>query len=187
MVNEELVEVGEAAHPPDAKEPAWRSRSNRRKQRGVVHLSERPSASFCKAARRTGHNATRCRTVVVFANEEARPRSCVVHDPRSVGASQPSSLMRSHNCSGSMASKERSVIGSPTPIHHRECDDGVVTPHARLPDRERSARRQPPSSCVARTQDTQKDWTTNRRDHTHTHTAPPPSAHTRVKMTRRAS
>src|SRR6266540_5008207 len=36
-------------------------------------------------------------------------RSCVVHGSRSVGASGPSSFMRSHKLSRSMASKERAV------------------------------------------------------------------------------
>src|SRR5438876_7866491 len=68
-------------------------------------------------------------------------RSCVVHGSRSVGASGPSSFMRSHNLSRSMASKERSVIGSPPPIHHDEYDDDVVTHARRLPWRCYATRR----------------------------------------------
>src|SRR5207245_5525334 len=56
--------------PPDAKEPARRSRSNRREKGGVIPPGERLSASFCEAAPRTGHHKPRRRAVVVLANDE---------------------------------------------------------------------------------------------------------------------
>src|SRR5262249_29025009 len=69
MVHEELVEVRDAAHPPDAEETARWTCADRRDQRGVVGASERLSVSFCEPAPRAGHHESRCGAVIVLADD----------------------------------------------------------------------------------------------------------------------
>src|SRR5215470_20104700 len=56
VVDEELVEAREAAHPSDAEEARRRPRSERRDEPGEVPLRERSSPSFGQAAPRTGQH-----------------------------------------------------------------------------------------------------------------------------------
>ena len=110
VVDEELVEAREPAHPSDPEEAWRRSRSDRRDEPGEVPQRERSSTPFRKAAPRTGQDEpgpargsrsrrTRCAAI-----------SRVVHGSRRVGASGPSSSNRSLSCARSAASKSRSAI-----------------------------------------------------------------------------
>ena len=72
VMDEELVEVSEPAHPPDP-EDAWRrSRSDRRDEPGEVLHCERPSSPFSKAAPRTGQDQPGSSERVVLAKDEVR-------------------------------------------------------------------------------------------------------------------
>ena len=72
MVDEELVEVGQAPHPTDAEETWWRSGSDRCHDPAEVFTRECGSSSFGEAAPRTGQDEPWCREVVVLAQHEVR-------------------------------------------------------------------------------------------------------------------
>ena len=72
VVDEELVEVGDPAHPCDAEEARRRSRSDRRGEPGKVPQRERSSSSFSQAAPPTGHDKPRAGEVVALAEDQVR-------------------------------------------------------------------------------------------------------------------
>lgn len=72
VVDEELVEVREPAHPSDAEEAWRRSRSDRRDEPGEVLQREFSSSSFSQAAPRTGQDKPGGSEVVVLAQDEVR-------------------------------------------------------------------------------------------------------------------
>ena len=72
VMDEELVEVREPAHPLDAEEARRRSRSDRRDQPGEVARRERPSSSFSKAGPCTGKDKSGSSEMVVLAEDEVR-------------------------------------------------------------------------------------------------------------------
>ena len=61
VVDEELVEVGQAPHPTDAEETWWRSGSDRCNEPVEVFTRECGSSSFGEAAPRTGEDEPWCR------------------------------------------------------------------------------------------------------------------------------
>src|SRR5260221_5933877 len=72
VVDEELVEAPEPAHPSDAEE-AWRgARSDRRNEPCEVPQRKRSSSSFRQAAPRTGQDKPGASEVVALAQDEVR-------------------------------------------------------------------------------------------------------------------
>jgi hypothetical protein len=57
VVDEELIEARQPAHPSDAEEARRRSRSDRRNEPCEVPQRERSSSSFSQAAPRTGRTS----------------------------------------------------------------------------------------------------------------------------------
>jgi len=72
MVDEELVEAGDPAHPSDAEEAWRRSRTDRRAEPGKVPQRERPSSSLSHPAPPTGHDKPRAGDVVALAEDQVR-------------------------------------------------------------------------------------------------------------------
>jgi hypothetical protein len=70
VVDEELVEAREPAHPSDAEE-AWRwPRPDRRNQPWEVRQRERSSSSFSQAAPRTGQDKPGASEIVALAQDQ---------------------------------------------------------------------------------------------------------------------
>ena len=72
VVDEELVEVGDPAHPSDAEEAWRRSRSERRAEPGKVPQRERSPSSFSQTAPPTGQDKPRPGEVVALAEDQVR-------------------------------------------------------------------------------------------------------------------
>jgi hypothetical protein len=70
VVDEELIEVREPAHPSDAEEAWRRSRSDRRNEPSEVPQRERSSSSFGQAAPRTGQDKPGASEVAALAQDE---------------------------------------------------------------------------------------------------------------------
>ena len=70
LVNEQLVEVRDAPHPPDPKEALWRSGPDGLDECGLVRRSEMLTMSFCIASPCTGQHKPRAGGVAVLANNE---------------------------------------------------------------------------------------------------------------------
>ena len=72
VVDEELIEAREPAHPSDAEEAWRRSRSERRNEPCEVPQRERSSSPFGQTAPRTGQDKPGTGEVVVLAQDEVR-------------------------------------------------------------------------------------------------------------------
>ncbi len=72
VVDEELVEARNPAHPSDAEEARRRSRSDRRNEPGEVTERERSSAFFCEAPPGAAQDEPRACEGVVLAQDEVR-------------------------------------------------------------------------------------------------------------------
>jgi hypothetical protein len=72
VMDEELVEVREPAHPLDAEEARRRSRSDRRDKRCEIARRERSSSSFGEAAPGAGKDEPRSCKRIVLAEDEVR-------------------------------------------------------------------------------------------------------------------
>ena len=72
VVDEELIEAREPAHPSDAEEARRRSRPDRRNQPGEVPQRERSSSPFRQAAPRTGQDKPGASQVVALAQDQVR-------------------------------------------------------------------------------------------------------------------
>ena len=72
MVDEELIQVGQAPHPTDAEETWWRSGSDRCNDPAEVFARECCPSSFGEAAPHAGQDEPWCREVVVLAQHEVR-------------------------------------------------------------------------------------------------------------------
>ena len=72
VVDEELIEAREPAHPSDAEEAWRRSRPDRRNEPCEVPQRERSSSSFSQAAPRTGQDKPGASEVVALAQDEVR-------------------------------------------------------------------------------------------------------------------
>jgi hypothetical protein len=72
VVDEELIEAREPAHPSDAEEARRRSRPDRCNQPGEVPKRERSSSPFRQAAPRTGQDKPGAREVVALAQDQVR-------------------------------------------------------------------------------------------------------------------
>jgi len=72
VVDEELVEAWEPAHPFDAEEAWRRSRSERRNEPGEVPQRERSSSPFRQAAPRTGQDKPGASEVAALAQDQVR-------------------------------------------------------------------------------------------------------------------
>jgi len=70
VVDEELIEAREPAHPSDAEKAGRRSRSDRRNEPGEVRQRERSLPPFSQAAPRTGQDEPRASEVVALAQDE---------------------------------------------------------------------------------------------------------------------
>jgi hypothetical protein len=72
VVDEELVEVGDPAHPSDAEEAWRRSRSDRRAEPCKVPQRKRSSSSFSQTAPPAGQDKPRAGEVVALAEDQVR-------------------------------------------------------------------------------------------------------------------
>jgi len=72
VVDEELVEVGDPAHPSDAEEAWRRSGSESRGEPGKVPQRERSSSSFSQATPPTGQDKPGPGDVIAFSEDEVR-------------------------------------------------------------------------------------------------------------------
>src|SRR6266516_3241718 len=72
VVDEELIEAREPAHPSDAEEAWRRSRPDRRNEPCEVPQRERSSSSFSQAAPRTGQDKPGASEVVALAQDQVR-------------------------------------------------------------------------------------------------------------------
>ena len=72
VVDEELIQAGQPAHPADAEHAGRRSRPERRDEPGEVPQRERSSASFRQAAPRTGQDKPWAGQGVTLAQDEMR-------------------------------------------------------------------------------------------------------------------
>ena len=72
VVDEELIEAREPAHPSDAEEARRRSRSDSRSEPCEVPQRERSSSSFSQAAPPTGQDKPGASKVVALAQDQVR-------------------------------------------------------------------------------------------------------------------
>jgi len=72
VVDEELIEARQPAHPSDAEEARRRSRPERRDEPGEVPQRERSSPPFRQAAPRTGQHKPGASEVVALAQDQVR-------------------------------------------------------------------------------------------------------------------
>ena len=72
VVDEELIEAREPAHPSDAEKAGRRSRPDRRDERCEVPQRERSSPPFSQAAPRTGHDQPGAGEAVALAQDQVR-------------------------------------------------------------------------------------------------------------------
>src|SRR2546430_9420842 len=72
VVDEELIEAREPAHPSDAEEAWRRSRSERRNEPCEVPQRERSPSPFSQAAPRTGQDKPGASEVVALAQDQVR-------------------------------------------------------------------------------------------------------------------
>ena len=110
VVDEELVEAREPAHPSDAEEAWRRSRPERRDEPGEVPQRERSSSRSAKRAHAPGRTSPGPARESCSRRTRCAARSWVVHGARRVGASGPSSSSRSLSRARSTASKSGSAI-----------------------------------------------------------------------------
>ena len=106
VVDEELIQAGQPAHPADAERAGRRSRPERRDEPGEVPQRERSSASFRQAAPRTGQDQPGAGQGSRSRRTRCAARSRVVHGARRVGGPGPSSPSRPASCARSAASKK---------------------------------------------------------------------------------